>query len=237
MVVDIGAGTSDFALFVVAENPKENLFRAWPVQKCSEALPMAGDALDNALRNVILTHARVDARDPESRHVNTRLSMEIRQLKEQLFRDQSCTFTLTNGIRGTIELAAFLERPEVVRFRNRLAETFNNVMNAAHPTFFERLHPGGLTVVLTGGGATLPMVSDLTRGSSEVHGFRVERRGTPLVPEAFTYDMGLREAYPQLAVAIGGSQPDLIGEGDALGEMPGLAKAAWVLGRYQVTGI
>lgn len=227
MVVDIGAGTSDFALFVVAENPETNLFRAWPVQKCSQAFPMAGDALDNALRAVILDNSRVDQGHPDRHHVNARLSMEIRQLKEQLFRDQSCTFTLTNSIRGTIELAAFLERPEVVRFRNGLAKTFNDVMNAAHPTFFERLHPGGLTVVLTGGGATLPMASDLTGGSSEVHGFRVERRGTRLVPEAFADDMDLREAYPQLAVAIGGSQPDLIGEGDALGEMPGLPKAAW----------
>lgn len=237
MVVDVGAGTSDFALFVVAEHPEEDIFRAWPVQKCSEGLSMAGDALDNALRKVILEAARVDTRDPDWRHVNTRLTMEIRQLKEQLFRDQNCTFTLTNGVRGSVTLASFLERPEVVHFRDRLAETFNKVMLAGHQSFFKRLHPGGLTVVLTGGGATLPMVNDLVGVSSEVYGYRMERKRTPLVPRAFAHDSELREAYPQLAVAIGGAQPDLLGEGEALEEMPGLEKQTWTLGRYQVTGM
>ena len=53
IVVDVGAGTSDIALFVVVENPERNQFNAFPVLDCNQSISVAGDSLDLALQKII----------------------------------------------------------------------------------------------------------------------------------------------------------------------------------------
>lgn len=236
IVVDVGAGTSDFALFVVSEDPDRGIFRAWPVKACSGALQMAGDTLDKALRSAIMEHARVSSEDSDYRHVVTSLNQRVRGWKEDLFRDGFCTYTLTNGARGTIDLQDFLARDAVGQFGARLRETFLETLHRADASFPAALAPQGIRLLLTGGGANLPMVKSLGSLPIRLHGYDVECRGAALVPDAFSGDEEMTLAYPQLAVAIGGAMPDVIDEGRALDKMPDVAERRFTAQRFQVTG-
>lgn len=232
MVVDVGAGTSDFGMFVVAEDPKRAIYRAWPLSGCNESLHQAGDTLDSALLQNILQKANVYPADGAYDLIVANLRFSIRALKEQLFRDGQCAYTLSNGERGAILLDQFLNEPSVKRFSELLSNKFESVLNSAHDSFYQRFDGDKLTVVFTGGGAALPMVKELANGPCGKGGYRLRKTMAPLVPEEFSEDQELSYVYPQLAVAIGGCQPDLIKESDALIEMPGIAHAEWQIGKF-----
>jgi len=236
MVVDVGAGTSDFGMFVVSEDPERDIFGAWPILGCNESLHQAGDTLDVALQQAILEKANVDTSNPDYEYIVANIRFRIRAWKEDLFRDGQCAFILSNGERGIIEKQEFLHRPAVQRFAELLSDTFKRVFDRAHKSFFHRFDGDKLTVVCTGGGATLPMVTELSNGSCRSQGYRLRKQQAPLVPEEFSDDQELSYVYPQLAVAIGGSRPDLMKESKAISEMPGMEEAGWTIGRVQVTG-
>lgn len=229
MVVDVGAGTTDFALFYVSEDPSRKIFNAWPISGCTDALAAAGDALDGALLAMVRQQARLDPNDPEFRNVFGHMLRNARSWKESVFRDGVATFTLLNGTRATVSRDEFLARPEVEAFSDKVAVKFKETLHRAHRSFPERLAPQGLNVVLTGGGSTLPMLRSLAIGESVLEEFTLVHRGVPLVPEAFEQDANIRAAYPQLAVAIGGAIPSMMGEGDSLSVMPGRSVQRWSL--------
>jgi len=233
MVVDVGAGTTDFALFLVAQ-PEDGVLRVAPIKGCSQAVRQAGDSIDNILRVQILKQANVHKGDPSYDRVNAALQLRIREYKERLFSEKSLTYALENDATGRIQLEIFLETEEVKAFGKLLSDKFSEVLNAASATFYERLAEGGLSVVMTGGGATLPMVKSLAEERSIVHGFSLYRRGAPLVPDIHSEKLG--NEYPQLAVAIGGASPELPKEFSELSEMPGLARMRWKVGGFFTKG-
>lgn len=216
MVVDVGAGTSDMALFVVVENPERNLFNAFPVAGCNQSLLQAGDTLDKAMQQAILKKAGIQSHDHDHPYIIQHLRMQLRALKEDLFRDGYCTVNLVNGGRVRIERDEFLREKSVNKFGEKLAEKFEDVLKVLKKGIAQHFGSGGLSVVLTGGGATLPMVTDLASGTFTVHNTPIRKNEVPLVPEDFEYDKELAAVYPQLAVALGGTMPCLIDEKDAI---------------------
>jgi len=237
VVVDVGAGTSDFAMFHVSEDPDRAIFRAWSIEGCNRSLHQAGDTLDTILQQVILENSYIDPNHPDSSYIIPQLRMKMREFKEQLFREKILNYYLSNGDRGTIELDDFLENPMVQRFSENLNKIFNEVLEHADESFFKRFNGKKLTVVFTGGGATLPMVKHLAEGNCKIRGFVLTREAADLVPEEFLDDEELSFVYPQLAVAIGGAQPNIIDESQSIIKMPGLATQEWALGKIQVTGV
>jgi molecular chaperone HscA len=236
MVVDIGAGTSDLALFVVVENPERNLFNAFPIKGCNQSLHMAGDTLDSAMLQAILKKAGIKSHDHDYPYVIQMLRMQVRSLKEDLFRDGYCNVNLVNGARLRIDRDEFLRQESVNRFKKRLAEKFEDVLKAMKKGLAQHFGQAGLSVVLTGGGATLPMVKELAVGAFSVHSIHIHKSEVPLVPEDFEYDTELATVYPQLAVAIGGTMPFLIDEKNAIDDID-IPQGKFTLGRTQVTGI
>lgn len=237
MVVDVGAGTTDLALFYV-RRVENDRWHAWHVGGATKAIRQAGDTIDNILRKVILEKARVSPGDRDFKFVDADLGLRIRQLKERLFQGEELNDRLANDSAIRILLGELLSRPEMKTFETQLRETFQSVLEAADPSFFERLGAGGLSVVLTGGGATIPVVGALSSGQSRVHGHNLTHRATPLIPEFLESEYpDLAREYPQLAVAMGGASPDLIKEMASLQEMPGAAQHGWVLGGYYTKGV
>ena len=49
LVVDVGAGTTDFSLFLARQSPDQEFHRAWPIELGSKAIRQAGDTLDSLL--------------------------------------------------------------------------------------------------------------------------------------------------------------------------------------------
>ncbi len=234
MVVDVGAGTTDFALFVIKRDANVSAIQ---VKGSATALRQAGNRLDDILGQAILEKAGVTPRDADFDRVNAALQRRIREYKERLFKDREVTYRLENDSGGTVSLADFLERREVKEFGGLLQAKFQEVLDRAHGSFFETLNLAGLTVVLTGGGATMPMVQALADGQSQPHGFALQHHKAALVPE-FIEDKypELASEYLQLAVAIGGALPDIMREAGSLAEMSG-SRPRWKLEGFRTEGI
>jgi hypothetical protein len=235
MIVDIGAGTTDIALFGVVEQPDDGIFNAFPVENGNKSIPLAGDTLDNALRKLI--HKRLDMRssDEHFQRDDQHLQMQLRKLKESLFRDGFCVTTLTNG-RIQITIDEFLDTPMVEGFKKEIASTFDQALKSLSPVNAKRYADSKLSVVLTGGGATLPMVQALTNGLDHVHGYQLHRTEVELVPEMFLGDKEIEDVYPQLAVSIGGIMPHIINERDYLPDID-IPEGKPVLVKTPITGV
>lgn len=205
MVVDVGAGTIDYALF--AEVHKTSLpIQVWEIPGSVQVLRQAGDAVDKLLRRFILKKADVTTTDNDFQMIDAGLSLEIRQLKEQLFREKSTTFSLTNDRSGEIRLSEFLEQAGVKELEKTIHEKFAQCLNGVHQSWIEGLGGGGLAVVFTGGGATLPMVRSLDTPTVFVHGKQLQISASTQIPRWVQDDFPeLSGEFPQLAVAIGGA--------------------------------
>ena len=236
MVVDVGAGTSDLALFIVAADPSRNLFNAFPVRDCNQSLHMAGDTLDSALQQIILKKAGVNSHDHDFPYILRQLRLQLRTLKEEVFLSESCAIRLVNGSRIHIGKEEFLLHSSVQRFGQQLQKKFTDVISPMTNGLVNHFGDGGLSVVLTGGGATLPMVKELASGSCTIHKKTVRKHEVPMVPEDFEYDEELAKAYPQLAVAIGGTMPRIIDEKNTVDDFD-IPRGQFTLNRAQVTGI
>ncbi|RYD75834.1 MAG: hypothetical protein EOP84_17705, partial [Verrucomicrobiaceae bacterium] len=153
MVIDVGAGTTDFALFLAQAEDEHERIRAWQVGGSVRTVRMAGDSLDAALRNVMLERLGVQNGDPEFRRVNAELQRRIRASKETLFSKGSVAFY--EG-QHTISKDEFMQSHGARMYAKGLHDTFSQVLTGIHSSFVEALSEGGLRVVLTGGGATLP---------------------------------------------------------------------------------
>ena len=88
-------------------------------------------------------------------------------------------------------------------------------------------------IVLTGGGANLPMIKDLQKRAWDIGGGKWLFKSARDVPEdiADTFDSDFQREYPQLAVAIGGALP-LINEKDMLTNWHGGAPTPGSLERF-----
>lgn len=237
LVADIGAGTSDFALFIVIEDPNREVFGAWPIEGCNQTLHQAGDLLDRVLHQAIMSKANVDASDENDAYVSANLRREIRQYKETLFQEETCSVTLSNGERVTINLEEFLNSPQVERFSELLRSKCDEVLSLVPEDIGKKYSGQSITYVLTGGGATLPMVEALTEGAAMVGGTRMNKIKAELLPDDIYGNKELAFVYPQLAVAIGGAHPDPIDERKAISQLNSLDRQQWVLGKVQVQGL
>lgn len=207
LVIDIGAGTTDFGLFIVVENPDQELFRITPIEGTTLGVRQAGDTVDQILRTTIIKQAEVDANDPSFGLINSQLQLRIREYKERLFQEGALTFRLSDDRTGIVRLDSFLQNPALGAFREKLEAKCREVLDAAgkDKTGF---YDAELRVVLTGGGSALPMLETLAKGSSEHFGKTLRRRMAPPIPD-FLQNRPIAGAYAQLAVALGGALPDL----------------------------
>lgn len=205
MIVDVGAGTTDFALFVAVENERTDGVRAFQIRNGVRTLRQAGDTLDSLLRQMMVERMGIRAEDPEYRRVHAELLRTIRDDKEALFKTGLVRF---NDGTANITRDEFVASDGARRFAVSLRSAFNDTLQDVDASFITGLADGGLKVVLTGGGATLPMVQDLAVGTTHLHGQVMKHTQAPLVPEAFQ-GSAFETEYPELAVSIGGASDDM----------------------------
>ncbi len=69
-----------------------------------------------------------------------------------------------------------------------------------------------MPVILTGGGAGLPMVKALAKGTIEIKNYPIKLFLSPAIPEWMEaeYEGEIIDLYPQLAVSIGSSKKFVI---------------------------
>ncbi|MBK1694045.1 hypothetical protein CKO09_04750 [Chromatium weissei] len=162
MVIDVGAGTIDYALFAEVHEINAPI-KFFELSGSIQVLRQAGDMVDKLLRNYILKKANVTISDSDFSMIDADLSLRIRQIKEQLFREKKVNFTLTNDQLGQVTLSEFIKQPAVKEFENLIHEKFFQCLNGVHKSWIDRFSNGDLTVVFTGGGATLPMIRSIEK--------------------------------------------------------------------------
>jgi hypothetical protein len=236
MVVDVGAGTTDFGLFLV-HNQGGDTVSAYPIEGCSRGVRQAGDVVDNMLRMSILAAVGVGPGHPNHKLINNELLLRVRELKERLFEDGEVTGRLSNDASFTISLEEFLASQPVSKFRSLLRAAFVETIEAADKSFPARFDGVGVAVVLTGGGAGLPMVKEMVKEAVRVGGYRLPASLRPALPVYIENHPELADEYGRLAVAIGGCVPDGPSERPFLTEMPGEANQKWEAGGYYTKGL
>ncbi|MCG3167977.1 MAG: hypothetical protein DPW12_10600 [Rhodocyclaceae bacterium] len=239
LVVDVGAGTTDFGLFVVIQPRSSSTPKIFRLQGSIHGIRQAGDTIDNFLRAIILKKHHVDLQSPYGVRIGAELNLHIRRYKEALFRDGTLAYRLADDTPGSVSLPEFLDSPEVARFSKGLREAVQKTFDGVHESWIRRMfEQPGVLVVLTGGGARLPMVHELTQGWIETHGIRVLCHAAPSVPTWITegYPEFIDE-FPQLAVAMGGAAPELPEMGPDTPQFGGLSSPTYVASNLQVKGV
>jgi len=230
LVVDVGAGTTDFGLFLLQHNPAKDVCLVRIVPNTIKVLEQAGNRVDDLLKFYVLENEGIDKASPEGEHNLRFLQSTIRLHKETLFRDGNVHVPLANGSIATIQIDKFLTNTRLMAFSDLLQRQVLDVLNATGDGFLDLMKESHLNVVLTGGGANLPMIQSLATGVIDVRGRRILRKSVPNVPA------WIDEKYPQftpqysqLAVAIGGSNPELPSVAESVADFKGLSRPTYTV--------
>ena len=163
-MLDIGAGTSDFAAFWGNQDPEADRFTIWQIPGTIDALAQAGDTIDGYLHGFILEKAHLRPGQTDYEFASSRLALEIRQTKEALIRAGEVDVVLSNSSRIKVTRGEFLASDAVQDFSRLLSDRLAGVLARADASWlkavasFERVGRDYITLVLTGGGSALPVV-------------------------------------------------------------------------------
>jgi len=195
VVLDIGAGTSDFDAFELRGGRFEEIGAArWTINQ-------AGDALDQALLNLILEKARHLKGAAAQGALWRSLVPQARRLKETLLAERK--LAVRCGERVIKLTSADLERQSAFReLVAALTEGFVRTLGAVQ----EGLGPGKVQVLVSGGGASLPFLPKVLKARPK--SCRLDVKTAPIRPDWAddpVFAGQLAPVFPQLAVAIGGA--------------------------------
>ena len=217
MVVDVGAGTTDFGLFV-ATRRADGEVKMHQVAASIQGVMQAGDKVDSLLRAFIAQKEGVDSTDAHGSEVMADLARRIRPLKELLFSVGQLEYTLSDGTVGKVFKDSFLADPKVLSFSKAMEAAFVKALESVSDSYLAWLSraPMRLNVVVTGGSASLDMMQALSKGVVDVRGHKIERIAMNSRPDWLESESeDLQRIYPQLAVAVGGSSDEIPDTRDA----------------------
>ena len=254
LVIDAGAGTTDFALFQVLHEPATGNTKYSLISPSVRMTEIAGNAVDEVLQPLILTACGLDPSngaprsDEDFAYIKTDLSSQIRNLKEVLLDQRQTPVALRANANGSIGLRDLTDSTAFKALGGKLLDIRKSIFSNLFSDDFLRLlsirdirYP--VYVMLTGGSSRLPIIQKLAEGSVNIRGatitfIRVEGRPSWIKSLEPQFEELVAEAYTQCAVAIGGSAPALpleIPDVSSLMTPPRSGKR--VLERYQVTGL
>ena len=237
LVVDVGAGTTDLSLFWVVQDGESH--RAFPIVKGNSGIRQAGDTLDDLLVEALVRKGGlgVDAAGARARRDLRR--RRVRQMKERLFQVGSLTETLVNDEEVTLSREEFIQSDGVRSFEERIADTIKRLLESVHESWEKAAAEKGITLVLTGGGCDLPMITALKdrpwRLRERAVSFRVARRVPRSVEDRF--DAAFIQVYPRLSVAMGGALKTRLDERNALLQWMGGELRPGRLGSFATKGV
>lgn len=220
LVVDIGAGTSDFSLYrlklTVNEDGTLNQAKttAGEVDGTARGITEAGNHLDKILMAFILNQAKVDHLHPNYVNITHALEREIRNSKETLFNTGSVYIVFYTNEAIEVTLDEFMALDAVQAFELSLRNTMTDILESADSTWIDWVRANAsrhLTIVLAGGGAALPMAKRLAQGTVTAHDTTIPVASAKSFPDWLRKDYpDLEAAYPRIAASLGGARKNTI---------------------------
>ncbi|MEC3768040.1 hypothetical protein [Cupriavidus sp. SS-3] len=219
MVVDVGAGTSDLGLYRIVVDPEHGKNSSLEADGAAIGITEAGNFLDRLLIRFILKKAGIEPENPDRVRIQRKLELTIRDHKETLFNEGFVTIALPEIDDVMIELEEYRSLDQVKSFGSSLKKTMQQILEKVDDSWTDWIvaDPSRyLTVVLTGGGANLPMVRELAEGEMTVRGKRIRLVPSLAFPKWLNDDYPeLEPDYPRIAVSLGGARKRLIERGGA----------------------
>lgn len=231
VIVDVGAGTTDFGLFYVsppsapvhAARGRDAAHSERPprfAEVSGHSVNCAGNDLDRCLHDLILRKLG-QALGAAHAAVAIELSQRQRQLKEDLFKNRRLSHRFAAGPTVSVTLDEFRQEREVQSFSGMLADGVRTVLQKVEDAAgrggesidWEKTY-SAIRLVATGGGAQLPMVQELYDSTvvvlrSDNSRTSVKLVHTDPVPPAVVEHGVPEDVYLPLAVAWGGAMPVL----------------------------
>lgn len=235
LVVDVGAGTTDISVFWVVRRTArtrqrvrsskdlEPLHRAWLIQPCGSAIKQAGDTLDSLLVAELMRRADLGADVALQRRVRRGLYRKsVRRLKERMFNTGEIREVLVSDHDVKLSKHEFMNLEGVKRFEQTICNEIRRLLDGIHESW-NQVTKYGITLVLTGGGSSLPMIRNLANKRWKIGNRVVACQLAADVPEdvAEKFSSEFIQEYPRLAVVMGGAQKMLLDERHTLEEFPG----------------
>ena len=213
---------------------------AGEVEGTARGITEAGNHLDKILIGLILRKSGVNTSHSKYRNITHAIERDIRFHKEALFGPAAeASLTLYTGEPVDISLEEFLAEPAVQLFEKSLRSTMVEILESAHPDWVNwvGVNPSRrLAIVLTGGGATLPMAKKLAIGTVTAHGITIPVAAAKAYPDWLREDYpDLEGHYPRVAVSLGGARKNTIHSLGVLNST-GIGNADFTLERVPTRG-
>ncbi|SDR38979.1 hypothetical protein SAMN05519103_02583 [Rhizobiales bacterium GAS113] len=258
MVVDAGAGTTDFALFQVFFDPRTEMTRYALLGQSVSMSRLAGNEVDRVLEQIMLETCGVtpSTGNPLSstdfRIARNHIRSQVRELKSVLFGTGEVRLDIRPRLHGVLKLEIVEADPRYIRLEKDLiadqeavlAQSFNSAAHQSFQTLNIRFNkPVPIYVVLTGGSSHIPIFKNLNNRITTISGSKFKFEPLPSTPgwiSTLPREISglVGAAFAQQAVAIGGSVPELPREmNDLVAPIVSPPEGSRVLDRYQVTGV
>ena len=201
IVVDIGAGTTDVAGCYCVHNANTGVLSTFEELNAAKAIRKAGNALDSGLLMLALNKLPYENSSTEYELTKSGLQKRKREYKEILFSSGEIVISLPDDTILQISLEEFLQQKSTQSFIEDLSQLIKEAAMSVSNNNVVYLIP-------TGGGANLPIFADIVENLSKNEAVQLEMRDA-MPAELQESNPDLIAPYPQLAVAVGGSMPDL----------------------------
>jgi hypothetical protein len=208
LVIDIGAGTSDFGLFSVRYNSTRRTSSVESIKQGYDVLRRAGNFIDQLLMSYALKESGFDKSHPMYKNQVSAFKLNVRDYKETLFTEGSVSIALRTGDVVTINRDSFLALKQIQDFATDIQETVIGLLERVDESHLRGAFLGQLAVKITGGGASLPFFQNLIDKT-----ILIGRTNVKFVKVAIDFPKWLsassphlEDDFPQLAVAIGGAR-------------------------------
>lgn len=216
MVIDVGAGTTDFGLFLCTSD-SDGKPHVHVLHDSIESFNQAGDAVDRLLQNYIIKKESLSGTDTYSDIIKISLNKKIREYKELLFKDEFVEYVLADNKSGTVYIDDFVNHQQFQNLSQGIRNRFLSIFKRIDKSWLKFLAQQGnrVNVLLTGGSSGLPIFRELQNEIVEV-----SNENIPLKIKCVPYNIqktefwdsipeSLIDVYSQLAVALGGTSRDL----------------------------
>lgn len=212
MIVDIGAGTTDFGLFVAGH--VDGRVGVHAIRGSKYSLQRGGNDIDDALVKCILEKSKLNGR--ERPVVKAALREQARLLKEELLAKKIDEPMAVPDAKIELTKEEFIDSPSLKAIRSKVKDAFEARLKAVDVSWLNLASKlrHGITVFFVGGGGRLEFLRDVVpqlrqqsyNGSSQFY-FRIADDDPSWADED-----GFRQTwrqidriFPQMAVSLGGA--------------------------------
>jgi molecular chaperone HscA len=181
------------------------------IPNTQKVLRQAGNQVDHELKRFILEKAGIRENHGDFARIDASLSLDVRALKEALFRGQGVeSYTIVQNDKPVqIGREEFIASAGMRDLERQIHAKFEEMVRSAPASWIVGQQFPRIVLLVTGGGAELPIVSSLDGTTVNVGRALTVRLGTALPPYVERDYPQLRHEYLRLAVALGGSAKDL----------------------------